>query len=186
LYPSGRNALGIYGLVEIKRPSTLVVVQQRKEVLTLSRDVATAVEQLKTYGRTSTRPPILTEGRCVLLGNREHLFIIAGLTDDLAHCNGSELSTDGLIPSNCELVPYDVLATRLEMSIPRIHLLTLDPVAWFYSKWNPSEWPSGSMEEHNNRRYAAAQVDDLSERDQERLYALEPWLRWAVDDLYAL
>jgi hypothetical protein len=186
LHPQGSNVLGIYGLVEIKRPSTLVVVEQRKGILSLSKDAATAVDQLRTYARDMAHPPVVGDGRLVLLGNREHLFIIAGLTADLARRVRSELLTDGLIPGNCELVPYDVLLNRLEATTPRLrmHVLAADAVAVFYSQWDSSQFDRSTLEGHSNRRYAAAWVDDLSKPDQERLYALEPWLRWAVDDLY--
>ena len=126
LYPSRQNPFGLYGVVEIKRPSTPIVVERRKGLLSLSSDVATAVDQVKQFDGLH-QPPVLSRGHVVILGSRGHLFIIAGLSKNLAQRVGDDIyanSLDGLLPPNCDLIPYDTLLDLFRQASPqRVHIL---------------------------------------------------------------
>jgi hypothetical protein len=130
MFPKGQNPLGVYGVVEIKRPSTLVVVERRKGVLSLSCDAATAIDQAKTYAKELRPPPPLNSRGLVMLGNREHLFVVAGLSTAIAQRLGSALWSDqceDLLPSNCQLIPYDTLLELFRLTVPpQLHILVPD------------------------------------------------------------
>ncbi len=122
LFPAGKNPLGVYGVVEIKRASTKLIVERRKGLISLSESARTAVDQVAAYAKELDRPPVVNEGHLVLLGSRGHLFIIAGLSDELA--KHPDLHERELLPMNCELIPYDRLLHLFRRTIPpRVHVL---------------------------------------------------------------
>lgn len=117
IYPSGANSLPVHGLIELKTPGTPIVRRPRKNVLTLSSDVQTAIGQLRVYDqqydRFAPRPRILT------LQSRSHLFVIAGQTAAIGELEAQLLhSSPNLIPPDISILGYDDLLENLERSLP--------------------------------------------------------------------
>jgi hypothetical protein len=108
-FPGQGGPLNGYGIIELKRPDSRILTQPRKGVLTLSRDAQTAVSQSQVYGRhlESTQDG---DAHLLMLGNKQHVFIIMGLSEALASKLGSQLYAEqvgGLLPHGCQLIPYD-------------------------------------------------------------------------------
>ncbi len=62
-----------------------------------------------------------TETPTLVLGNQAHIFVIMGLSEELAGKLGTELyekQITGDLPPNCRLIPYDVLFQSFAQAIP--------------------------------------------------------------------
>jgi len=63
------------------------------------------------------------------VGNQGHVFVIAGLTSDILDrvpIAQSDQLLDGLIPSGCQIIPYDALFEVFAGTVPR-RVLVLTP-----------------------------------------------------------
>jgi hypothetical protein len=126
----------IYGVIELKRPSTQILRVPRKEVLTLAADAHTAIAQAREYAKSLGRQVAAHESRTVALTSGCYLFIVMGLTSEIAtKVTSAALQNqydEDLFPSNVELLTYDALFDRLAARVPpRVHLLAvaIDAVA---------------------------------------------------------
>jgi hypothetical protein len=119
-YPRSPHPLGSFGIIELKRPNTLLVTKPRKDVIVLSRDVSTAVAQAQLYSRElrTKLAPRLTSN--LILGANDHIFVIAGLSDELVTKLTPDMlheNLDALLPTRCQIIPYDQLLERFESSL---------------------------------------------------------------------
>jgi|GEM_PF-1664072 len=108
-----------YGIIELKRPDSRILTTPRKGVLTLTRDAQTAISQSEVYGRSLDPEP--ADSHLLMLGNRQFIFVIMGLSEELAETLGSDIYRDqvaGLLPPNCQLIPYDTLFQSFQASVP--------------------------------------------------------------------
>lgn len=120
IFPENQSPLNGYGIIELKRPGSRVFTKPRKGVVTLTRDAQTAISQSEVYGRGMQQDLIETD-HLLMLGNRQFIFVIMGLSKDLADVLGSQLYSDqvaGLLPSNCQLIPYDTLFQSFQETVP--------------------------------------------------------------------
>ena len=146
-YPKGQPGVPVYGLIELKKPSTPIVVVQRSDVAILSRDAETAVQQLRRYSRPDRIAEFIPieARRALFLGNAAHLFAIIGCSRDL-----EKLSLDvyrdmveSCLPPNLRIMPFDELLCQFERSVPR-RLLVLVPYstpdqALLWALWSETE-----------------------------------------------
>lgn len=125
-YPETDNQLSPYGVIEIKRPSTPVLRVPRRDVVCLSAEATTAVAQAQKYATKLNAQIAKLSSQPLVLGNSLHMFIIAGLSRELAGKLTSEILTSQaakLLPPQCRLVPFDVLARALASRVPpRLHV----------------------------------------------------------------
>jgi hypothetical protein len=129
-YPRRRSPLGEYGTIELKRPDSRILKQPRKGVLMLSNDARTALAQSQFYGRQMLQPHAYETSQTLILGNHRYMFIIMGLSAELSLKLGTQLYTDqirGLLPDNCQLIPYDTLFRIFQSTVPpRLVILVPD------------------------------------------------------------
>jgi hypothetical protein len=127
IYPRS-GAFAEYGVIELKRPDSRILVKPRQGIVTLSADARTAVTQAQVYGEQLGRKLALDE-RSIFLGNRQVLFVVMGLSAELSDRLGREIldgQVAGLLPANCRLIPYDTLHRAFESSLPP-RFITLVP-----------------------------------------------------------
>ena len=119
-YPRANDPLSRYGVIEIKRPNTGLLNTPRKDVIILSSDAATAVAQAQKYAIELGAEIRKTPARWLVLGSLHHIFVIAGMSAEIARKVTTELHSAQfrrLVPSNCRLIPFDVLReAALEMT----------------------------------------------------------------------
>lgn len=119
------------GIIEIKRPDSPVVVVPRKNVILLSTDARTAVEQCQKF-----TPDLHVEMRrrfdcAAFVGNEALNFVIMGLTQDLAKkltedWQNKDLATQ--IPANCRILTYDTVLKQFSKAVPERTLLLLPAI----------------------------------------------------------
>lgn len=131
LYPHNTHPIPYYGVIELKRPDSTVVSQTRTNLIVLSRDAETAVQQAVQYSRTpELYDPALLSGTPVLLGNPSHLFVIMGTSSELSRKLATDVHREMVtqrLPDNLQLIPYDSLLSMFEAHVPaRVHLLVPD------------------------------------------------------------
>jgi CxxC-x17-CxxC domain-containing protein len=133
-YPADCSATSHYGVIEIKRPSMRLLKTPRKDVLCLSADATAAVAQASKYAAVLGADVERTTTDLIVLGNRSHMFVIGGLSREIAEKVTNELLREqarGLLPTNCKLITFDALARDLKARTPpRLHVLT----PWDYSE----------------------------------------------------
>lgn len=127
-YPKSNDSIGDYGVIEIKRPSTKILTETRKNIVTLTRDAETAISQSGYYLEKYKEEGKIRNTRSLVLGSRGHIFVIMGLSEQLKDRFFDELSRkqlEGRIPQNCRLLPYDIVLEAFTRAIPtRFHLIT--------------------------------------------------------------
>lgn len=127
IYPGDAGPDGTYGVIELKRPSSRIITSPTKGQIQLTRSAATAVSQTKLYGHQAFAD---RSQRAIILGNRYLCFIIMGMSDELASLVWSGMlqrQVDGLLPNECQLIPYDVVRDRFAASVfPRFIQLVPD------------------------------------------------------------
>ena len=127
-YPSPPSPLFTFGVIELKRPSTRLVTNPRRDLVILSRDAQTAIAQGRKFAEALGRQLLAEPTKVLFLGNRGHVFVIAGLTADLLNhvrSQQTEQVLDGLVPSGCQIIPYDTLFSMFAASVPpRVLVLT--------------------------------------------------------------
>jgi len=130
-YPKEDVPLSPYGVIEIKRPQTLILTAERKDLICLSSDVYTAVRQAKNYAAEAEAKFAEWPSRMLVLGNYWHLFVIAGLSKDIVEKVKSDIQRKqlaDLLPPNCWLVPFDMLKQYFESRVPpQLHVT----VPWY-------------------------------------------------------
>ena len=121
------SPLSPYGVIELKRADTSLVRIPRKDVLTLSADASAAIAQARKYATELGTDLITRPEEIVIIGNSLHLFVIAGMSDELARKVTNEMLQQqyrDLLPGQCQIIPYDTLLRAFEAGIPpAIHIL---------------------------------------------------------------
>lgn len=120
-YPKDMSIYPSYGVIEIKRPNTKLFSEPRKEVIVLSRDIATAIQQSEKYSLINPAYPSPNFGENIVIGNHKYIFIIAGLSEELStRYKGIHLveEINKLIPKGCQIIPYDILLKLFSSGIP--------------------------------------------------------------------
>jgi hypothetical protein len=120
-YPKDTLQPGSYGVIELKRPDSRILRVPRKEVITLSRDAATALAQAQSYA--SELGTVLRQSRSshLFVGNPAQLVLIMGASSELKSMlieDAHRSSIDRLFPENCHVMPYDMLLELFERSVP--------------------------------------------------------------------
>ncbi len=121
-YPRAGKPISPFGVIELKRPDSQIVTVPRKDTICLTRDAATAVAQVKSYSRTLQREMLQRPESALFLGDNMYLFIIMGLSSELANKVGTDVMRDqiaGLLPPSCQIIPYDQLLRRFEAVLPK-------------------------------------------------------------------
>lgn len=125
-YPETENPLSPYGVIEIKRPATNILSVPRKDVICLSADATTAVAQASKYAAELTAAVAQRPSRLLALGTALHIFVIAGLSAEIARKVTDRLRSQfaTLLPPGCRLVPFDVLSELLNQRVPpQLHIV---------------------------------------------------------------
>ena len=121
-YPKHTDPIPYYGVIELKRPSSKLISVPRSNVAIFSRDAETAIQQAVTYSRNiELYAPALLSSTPVLLGNREHLFVIMGMSIELSQKLATDVYRDIMsrrLPGNIQLLPYDTLLQIFESHVP--------------------------------------------------------------------
>jgi len=126
-YPDESNPLSHCGVIEIKRPSTKILREPRRDVFCLTADLVTGVAQANKYAHdigAEIRHPMSS---LFFLGNRAHMFVIAGLTGELAKIAWGQTLANQVRSAlgDVQLCTYDWLldAFRSRRIPPRLMLL---------------------------------------------------------------
>ncbi len=116
-----------YGVIELKRPGQRLFTKGRKNVITLTRDAAIAVEQGRTYLAELESGSLLHEwSDALFVGTSAHVFILMGLSKDLRERVSADMfaaTRRSILPSNFQLLPYDHLFKMFEANVPPRFLL---------------------------------------------------------------
>lgn len=131
-YPRRTKRALYYGVVELKKPSTKIVSLTRKNVAILSRNAETAIQQALEYSDDiSQLAPDLADAPTVFLGNRSHIFVVMGMSQEISEKLSVEMYRDMIekrLPKNLQILPYDTLLEQFESTIePRVYILTPSP-----------------------------------------------------------
>lgn len=131
-YPEDTHAVPlVYGVVELKRPSTSILSEPRQHVLKLSSDASTALAQGRYYAAQMQRELHDSTGHVLAVGGGAHIFLIVGNSAELLARVTSEAARqqfDELLPRGCQLLPYDTLLRMFEKRVPpRIHVAVPTP-----------------------------------------------------------
>ncbi len=122
-YPTENDPLSRYGVIEIKRPKTAILNTPRKDVIVLSSDAATAVAQAQKYAIELGAMIHRMHERMAILGNRHHIFVIAGMSSEIARKVTTDLQSEQLsrlLPSACRLIPFDSLFESITSRTPPV------------------------------------------------------------------
>jgi len=128
-----------YGLIELKTPNTKLLTRYRKKVPILSREAAGAVDQIQKYARDELPSLVSIPKTAIALGHAAHLFIVMGLSDQIADAVTREVlgsPARSLLPDGIRILPFDILLRRFEAKIaPKVTFLL--PRRWFaiYAPW---------------------------------------------------
>jgi hypothetical protein len=103
-----------FGVIELKRPDSRILTLPRKDLVLLTRDAATAVRQTAQYATA------LNVDRVMVVGVPRHLFVIMGLSDELAKGLASEILAPQIerLAPGCQIIPFDELLRRFEDTLP--------------------------------------------------------------------
>ena len=122
-YPRANDPLSRYGVIEIKRPKTAILNTPRKDVIILSSDAATALAQAQKYAIELGASICRTPAQSVVLGSPHHMFVIAGMSAEIARKVTTELHSTQfrrLFPLDCRLITFDTLRDSLESRTPPV------------------------------------------------------------------
>ncbi len=112
------------GVIELKRPDSRIFTSKRKGIIQLHTDAYTALNQAEEYAELYIRNP----KEAIFFGNQIHLFIIMGLSKQLADQTVSYMLYDRLLPKHCRIIPYDQIFRLFESTLPQqVHVLVYDP-----------------------------------------------------------
>ena len=149
VYPS-TGAHGNYSVIEIKRPDSKILTRPRKGVVILSRSAQTAVAQAEKYAADLLAGT--AQGNAIsILGSRTDLFIIMGLSSELADASlrlMARQEIDRLFPRNCQLLTFDGLLEVIDESVvPRVHILVPN---WAALEGGRKQQPGKCLNGHSN------------------------------------
>ncbi len=161
-----------YGVIELKRPDSRILVEPRRGTLILSHAARTAISQAEVYGDALGRRMGLGQQGLLVLGTPLHMFVIMGLSAELSERAGQEIferQLRGLLPAGCSLVPYDVLLALFEATIPtnRFFLTLPESLPFLQSKHVIIVGASGSGKSVIGKRVAELLGCDMLDTDEE-------------------
>ena len=131
-YPRYPTSYPSYGVIEIKRPDSKIITMPRNQILTLTRDASTAIQQSKVYAKKLNKL-MFSPSSSLILGNSTYLFVIMGLSEELTQVMTQDFLRAQLedhIPSNLQLIPYDTLLENFARSLPA-KIMCLVPASSF-------------------------------------------------------
>lgn len=121
-YPRHTIPVPYYGVIELKKPSSQILTTTRKNVAILSRDAETAVQQAICYSDgIAEYAPILAEAPTVFLGNRAHMFVVMGMSQEISERLAADVYREMItkrLPPNLQVLPFDTLLARFESKLP--------------------------------------------------------------------
>lgn len=140
-FPEARNPLSQYGVIEIKRPAMRILSTPRSNVICLSADATQAVAQAQKYATDLGAQLEKWPSSLLVLGNRAHVFVIAGLSVEIARKVTKQIHSfqlQALLPQGCKLIPFDLLSETLDSMVPpQIHIL---------HPWYPSDLSDSDLD----------------------------------------
>jgi len=123
-YPKNMTPVPSFGVIELKKPKTKLITSPRKDLIILSRDAATALAQAQNYSKKLKREMSSFFRTSLIIGNKNYIFVIAGLTEELTAKSGNLfLELDELVPPGCQIIPYDTLFKRFASSFKPITMV---------------------------------------------------------------
>lgn len=126
-FPKRPSPLSSFGVIELKRADTRLIRIPRRDVLSLSPDATDAIAQARKYAMEFKAKVIVRPDELLVIGNEMHVFVIAGMSDEIASKVGNEIlraQFANLLPGNCRIIPFDTLLASFESRItPAVHLL---------------------------------------------------------------
>src|SRR5439155_3925838 len=121
-YPRDLSPVPYYGVIELKKPSSQIVSIVRTDVAILSREAETAIQQVSRYSNEIVRyAPVLADDAPMFLGNRAHLFVVIGMSQEISEKLSAEVYREIVerrLPANLQLIPFDTLLADCEYAIP--------------------------------------------------------------------
>lgn len=118
IYPASSPSIPTHGLIELKTNSTRVLTVPRRNVVSLTRDAATAVNQLRVYDRDyDLFSPVK---RCLSLSSASHLFVIMGLREEVVKLGERpdlHRQLADLIPGDVRFLGFDELLHAYECGL---------------------------------------------------------------------
>lgn len=128
IHPDQNSLTGSYGVIELKRPQSQILLTPRKQLIALTSDAQTAIRQCAFY-RAEHFIETVSGGEAFFLGNSFFSFVIMGLSDELRDKVTSEIlrkQLADLIPDRAlQIIPYDSLLRQFDSSgAGRFMLLT--------------------------------------------------------------
>lgn len=131
IHPGTRASAETFGVVEIKRPDSKILVEGRKRIIRLSADAQTAVRQADEYA-LALKDSLIRHSRSLILGNDIHKFVIMGESETTLARFSLELVSEQssrLLPGGLRIIPYDDLFREYERELPRRIYYLQRPVA---------------------------------------------------------
>ncbi len=128
-YPQENTRPPLFGMFELKRPDSQIVTLTRSNVAQLSRDAETAVQQLCQYEQQARSIIPAALDTTLFIGNQAYLFAIMGRSSELIEKLSNDLYREMIrkrLPGNLQILPYDILLKRFELSLPQ-KILVLVP-----------------------------------------------------------
>jgi hypothetical protein len=139
-YPESDRIPYVYGVIELKRPDTPILSKPRENIIKLSGSAATALAQAKLYAEQLRTELMHHQYRMLSLGNELHVFLILGMSDEIAKKLTSQIlieQYDHLLPAGFRLLPFDTLLRAFDSKVPpRVHFLV--PSVPILSQDNPT------------------------------------------------
>jgi len=118
LHPGSRLSANLHGVVELKTNYSKLVRRPRKNVLTLTRDAATAIGQVLAY--SGTLDTFAPDRRILALDTTSHLFVIMGAMSELEGIEQSLLvDLRRTLPSGVRFIGYDELFEAFSREVPK-------------------------------------------------------------------
>lgn len=115
--------------VELKKVTTRILRQSRKNSVILTSDAATGVRQCQDFLRDARLT--ISPNAPLFVGDDRFAFVIAGLTRELREKVTAEISLDDLLPPGVRIVPYDHLFDLYARGVPpRVFFAFNDGARW--------------------------------------------------------
>lgn len=118
IHPRSSFSAPIHGVIELKPHSARITSVPRKGILTLARDTATGVEQLRAYERDYDM--FSPARRCVSISLQSHLFLIMGRQQEIEDLCLDMSMVDRfreVFPRDIHLLTYDRLLEQYERGL---------------------------------------------------------------------
>ena len=118
IHPGSSVSASIHGVIELKPNSARITSKPRKGILTLARDTATGIEQLRAYERDYDM--FSPARRCVSISIQSHMFLIMGRQQEIKDLCLDLSMVERLrevFPRDIHLLTYDRLLEQYEQGL---------------------------------------------------------------------